>query len=167
MAMSAFIGHPRTDGAARSASAKIALSWRPALSLSVGGVGGSFALTRASSPSGCICHLGPTPSLAGKPIDWPIDHNAKRRVIARCPARSRYAESSVPMAGSAITLQSPRACTGALLNAPWKELTERRASSTGTGGRQSATPICAATAESALLKVEQAQPEQSSFYRDD
>jgi len=31
--------------------------------------------------------------------------------------RSRYAESSVPMAGSAITLQSPRACTGALLNA--------------------------------------------------
>jgi hypothetical protein len=111
-----------------------------------------------------LCLLGLTPALAGKPIDWPIDHSAKRRVIAPSPARSRYAESSVPMAGSEITLQSPRACTGALLNAPWKELTGRRASSTGTSGRQSATPMCA---ESALLKVEQAQPEQSSFYRDD
>jgi len=74
-----------------------------------------------------LCLLGPTPALAGKSIDWPIDHSAKRRVIAPRPARSRYAESSVPMAGSEITLQSPRACTGALLNAPWKELTGRKA----------------------------------------
>jgi hypothetical protein len=49
-------------------------------------LGRASALTRASSPSGCICHLGPT-SLAEKPIDWPIDHNAKRRVIAPCPGR--------------------------------------------------------------------------------
>src|ERR1700730_4539702 len=36
------------------------------------------------------------------------DHSAKRRVIAPCPAPSRFAESSATMAGSAITLQSPR-----------------------------------------------------------
>ena len=39
-----------------------------------------------------LCLLGPTPALAGKSIDWPIDHSAKRRVIAPRPARSRYAE---------------------------------------------------------------------------
>jgi hypothetical protein len=65
-----------------------------------------------------ICLLGPTRSLVAKPIDWPIDHSAKRSVIAPDPAHSHYAESSATMAGSVITLQSPRACTGALSNAP-------------------------------------------------
>jgi hypothetical protein len=127
----------------------------------IDGTGGSFALTRASSPSGCICLLRPTPSLAGKPIDWSIDHSAKRRVIAPCPARSRYAESSVPMAGSEITLQSPRACTGALLN-------ERidRAEGIVDGHKRKAIGHSNARGYSGIrvAKVEQAQPEQSSFF---
>jgi len=60
------------------------------------------------------------------------DHNVKRRVIAPYRVPSRFATNSATMAGSAITLQSPRACTGALSNAPWEKLTGRRASSTGT-----------------------------------
>jgi hypothetical protein len=42
-------------------------------------------------------------------IDWPIDHSAKRSVIAPDPAHSHYAESSATMAGSVITLQSRHA----------------------------------------------------------
>jgi hypothetical protein len=100
--------------------------------VTAGGDGGSSALAQASSPRGCICHLGPTPSLVAKPIDWPIDHSARRRVIAPYRVPSRFATNSATMVGSAITLQSPRVCTSGLSNAPWEELTERRTSSTGT-----------------------------------
>src|SRR4029077_20400558 len=64
--------------------------------------------------------------------DWPIDHSARRRVIAPYPVPSRFATNSATMAGSVNALQNPRVCTSGLSNAPWEELTERRTSSTGT-----------------------------------